>query len=686
MKKKILFVGEAPYAFTGNSNMMNALLSSVDTDKYEVCCFGSGESQIKGDSIFHSMPFTIIPSFKHGDFWGNVHLLEVINSSSFDVLFMVGIDLWRYASIFPEIVKLRQVKKFKWVFLFPYDFENYRREWAGWINAIDIPLVYSQYGEDLLKEYHPNITYFRPPLFGSEIFTSFPVEQKKMEKSKIFSQVANKFIFGFIGQNQLRKDPLRVLEAFSLFHKKNPNTALYLHTENQGPKGVYNINQAVFDLDFPPHTILLKKEGQIYSQLDMIRIYNAIDCLVNASFQEGLSWTVLEAMLSGCPVIASDTTAHPELLWDAGILVKRTDRVLLPIGGITEGVVYASTHACNTEKLAEAMATMYLNDEYRLECSEQGLLRGKEWLASVSNVNDVLDVVSIEKPVQRVERIKGVLFGQKASAGDILMTTQCLKGLKELHPDLPLNYMTSQKYMNILEGNPYIENIYSWDDSLPARFDFYYNPHEQRILPGHWGRNSNSLLSDFYWKILKVEPGSFFIYPQEIPSEFSVKILSVDRPIAVVYSAGADRPFREYQYFGIVCNEIKDRYVTIQLGGHDDYPAGAEIDLRGQLTYRQEAWVVQRASLGLTVDTFGAHLVGALGVSQVTLPGSSNSRVVQPKQTAGDLIILDPDYVKVCPGLGPCSASVRDCPLPCIGSISPKKIIESIDFIERKGL
>ena len=202
---------------------------------------------------------------------------------------------------------------------------------------------------------------------------------------------------------------------------------------------------------------------------------------------------------------------------------------------------------------------------------------------------------------------------------------------------------------------------------------------------GHWGRNSNSLLADFYWKLLKVSPGPMTIMPAPPSEEIQKLILSCDKPLAIFYTSGFDRPFREYQFMSTVCASIRDRFTTVQLGG-EDYDAKADIDLRMKLTYRQEAWIVSRASLGVSVDTFGAHLLGAFGVSQVTMPGSSNSRVVQPKQLGGKLIILDPDYIRVCPGLGPCSASVRDCPLPCAGSISPEKIIQSIELLEKEGL
>jgi hypothetical protein len=48
----------------------------------------------------------------------------------------------------------------------------------------------------------------------------------------------------------------------------------------------------------------------------------------------------------------------------------------------------------------------------------------------------------------------------------------------------------------------------------------------------------------------------------------------------------------------------------------------------------------------------------------------------------GELRCLSPNYVFHCKGLGPCSASVRDCPAKCTGRHDPKDILESIADIE----
>ncbi|MCP8316132.1 MAG: glycosyltransferase family 4 protein [archaeon] len=57
--------------------------------------------------------------------------------------------------------------------------------------------------------------------------------------------------------------------------------------------------------------------------------YNASDLLLYPSFYEGFGLPPLEAMASGCPVIASDRSAIPEIVQDGGVLIPPTDVELL---------------------------------------------------------------------------------------------------------------------------------------------------------------------------------------------------------------------------------------------------------------------------------------------------------------------------------------------------------------------
>jgi glycosyltransferase involved in cell wall biosynthesis len=58
---------------------------------------------------------------------------------------------------------------------------------------------------------------------------------------------------------------------------------------------------------------------------ELVSLYNSADALVFPSLIEGFGLPPLEAMACGCPVIASDRTAVPEVVGDAGFLLDPED-------------------------------------------------------------------------------------------------------------------------------------------------------------------------------------------------------------------------------------------------------------------------------------------------------------------------------------------------------------------------
>lgn len=65
----------------------------------------------------------------------------------------------------------------------------------------------------------------------------------------------------------------------------------------------------------------------------LVQFYNAADLLVAPSLHEGFGITLLEAMACGTPVVTSHTSAMPEVVGDAGILVnpERSDEIAAAI-------------------------------------------------------------------------------------------------------------------------------------------------------------------------------------------------------------------------------------------------------------------------------------------------------------------------------------------------------------------
>lgn len=67
---------------------------------------------------------------------------------------------------------------------------------------------------------------------------------------------------------------------------------------------------------------------------EMVKFYNLADVFVFPSYAEGFGFPALEAMASGTPVVASNRTAIPEIVGDAGILLDPDD-----VLGFSENIV-----------------------------------------------------------------------------------------------------------------------------------------------------------------------------------------------------------------------------------------------------------------------------------------------------------------------------------------------------------
>jgi ADP-heptose:LPS heptosyltransferase len=123
---------------------------------------------------------------------------------------------------------------------------------------------------------------------------------------------------------------------------------------------------------------------------------------------------------------------------------------------------------------------------------------------------------------------------------------------------------------------------------------------------------------------------------------------------------------------------LKDLGIPIvQIGGAEDLVCqGADVDLRGKLTWRESAWVMKNARAAVVIDSFPSHLAGALAVPVVVLYGPAPARVTGPRGDPEKIINLEPNKLDVCPNLTNCWGiqDQQKCRTPCINTITPMRI------------
>jgi glycosyltransferase involved in cell wall biosynthesis len=146
--------------------------------------------------------------------------------------------------------------------------------------------------------------------------------------------------FLYVGSTKPHKNLLRVLQAFR--HVKTRLAQMELVLIGVASSALSGALEGVRTV---PNV----------SDAELIRWYNAAECLVFPSLNEGFGLPALEAMACGTPVIGSNIDALTEVTGDSGLLVNPWD----------------------VEALAQAMQKLVSNRVLRHHLRQQGLQRAK---------------------------------------------------------------------------------------------------------------------------------------------------------------------------------------------------------------------------------------------------------------------------------------------------------------------
>lgn len=141
-----------------------------------------------------------------------------------------------------------------------------------------------------------------------------------------FSNTKGHIVAGSVTRFSEIKDPLNLIEAFINLKINQSDQFSMLRLVMIGDGNLRSIAMTMLeDAGLSDDTWL---PG---SRDDIPEILRLFDVFVLGSYREGISNTILEAMSSGLPVIASDTGGNPELIDDGenGVLVPPADRTAL---------------------------------------------------------------------------------------------------------------------------------------------------------------------------------------------------------------------------------------------------------------------------------------------------------------------------------------------------------------------
>ncbi len=168
--------------------------------------------------------------------------------------------------------------------------------------------------------------YQTPPAKISVLYPAVTSDFQPLTNPQELAAVRHKYGLGenpfilSVGTLQPRKNYQRLIQAFAQMGEiNNPNGSLPLRLVIVGSKGwqYEQIFAEVTKLDLTNRVHFLG----FVADSDLPTLYNAASLFVYPSLYEGFGIPALEALACGIPVIASNLSALPEVVGEAGVLV-----------------------------------------------------------------------------------------------------------------------------------------------------------------------------------------------------------------------------------------------------------------------------------------------------------------------------------------------------------------------------
>jgi glycosyltransferase involved in cell wall biosynthesis len=208
------------------------------------------------------------------------------------------------------------------------------------------PIMMSKFGKRMAEDKGLSVFYV-PHSVETKVFK--PINRNESRARLGFPK--DKFIVGMVAANkgiECRKSFFEHITAYAAFHKKHPDTLLYLHTD-EGAFGADIVNLVAFcktlglkigynctvdehgkmkpicddiDVVFPMQYMYLIGMPDPY----MVDVYNSLDVMMLVSMGEGFGIPLIEAQACGCPVITGDWTAMSELMF-SGWKIPKSDAI-----------------------------------------------------------------------------------------------------------------------------------------------------------------------------------------------------------------------------------------------------------------------------------------------------------------------------------------------------------------------
>jgi glycosyltransferase involved in cell wall biosynthesis len=219
------------------------------------------------------------------------------------------------------------------------------------LNKASLVIVPSLFTQKELKKFFPLINKSKIKVVAEGCSSCFHPRPKE-EANKILQKYQiNKPYFLFVGQRKKRKNIVNLIKAYARF-RENQTSDLYpeLILIGQPGQGQNRIAKMI------SKTKGVRALGYV-KQSDLPYFYNQALAFIFPSLYEGFGLPVLEAMASGCPVLASQSSSIPE------------------VGG--NAILYF--HPEKIKEIEEKMREVFKKEGLREDLREKGLIQAQKF-------------------------------------------------------------------------------------------------------------------------------------------------------------------------------------------------------------------------------------------------------------------------------------------------------------------
>jgi glycosyltransferase involved in cell wall biosynthesis len=217
--------------------------------------------------------------------------------------------------LFGLFMASQQVAGRKFIHWMPVDTEPMgERDIATLRNTGGIPVCMSKFGTEQIRREGFDPLYV-PHGIETSVFKPREDDKERNIQRNAFGINPETFVVGMacVNKPDSRKGLDQQMQAFSIFHKRHPDSALLMHT---GRKGGWELDKIALNLGIH-NSVYYTDQYSLVSQMlpaeSVAQFYNSLDILSACSEGEGFGLPILEAQSCGIPVVTSDNSAMKEL-------------------------------------------------------------------------------------------------------------------------------------------------------------------------------------------------------------------------------------------------------------------------------------------------------------------------------------------------------------------------------------